>query len=102
MKQLALILLMLSSQPAWAQMKLTPKDVGRRADNCAPIGRTDDGRLVYSMKCETLPARAAPALAPQAEVKPGSSPEAASRSDADAETTERSGLFGMSFARRPR
>lgn len=33
--------------PAFAQ--------GKRVDNCAPIGRTADGKLVYSMKCENLP-----------------------------------------------
>jgi hypothetical protein len=99
MKKLALILLMLS-QPAWAQVKLVPKDVSKR-DSCAPIGRTEDGKLVYSMKCETLPARPTPAVAPQVEVKPAPSPQAAPTSDAETETmTERSGLFGMSFDRR--
>jgi hypothetical protein len=102
MKKLAVILLMVS-QPVLAQVKLVPKDVSKRVDSCAPIGRTEDGKLVYPMKCETLPARPTPAVAPQAQANPASSPEAPPRSDAETETTtERSGLFGMSFDRRPK
>jgi len=93
MKKLILLALLLSA-PAWAQTRLTPKDVAkdaaRRADNCAPIGRTEDGKLVYSMKCETLPAPPAPQPAAQAEVK-----------DAPAPEVQRSGLFGWSYDRRP-
>ena len=101
MKKLALILVMIA-QPAWAQMKLASKDVSKR-DSCAPIGRTEDGKLVYSMKCESLPARPTPAVAQQPQASPASSPEVSPRSDAETETTaERSGLFGMSFDRRPK
>ena len=59
MKKLILVMFLLSS-PAWLQTRLAPKAAAARADNCAPIGRTADGKLVYSMKCETLPAQPAP------------------------------------------
>ena len=51
MKNLLLAILLISS-PVWAQTKPLPKGMAARADNCAPIGRTEDGKLVYSMKCE--------------------------------------------------
>src|ERR1700730_12357627 len=57
MKKLVLAILLIAS-PAWAQTKLLPKSVTARADPRAPIGRTADGKLVYSMKCENLPAPA--------------------------------------------
>lgn len=102
MKKLVLVLLMLA-QPVWAQTKPVPKEVARRSDNCAPIGRTEDGKLVYSMKCEMPPKPAASVVAPQAEVKPAPNPEAEPRSEAETETTtERSGLFGLSYDRRPK
>ena len=67
MKKFMLILLLVVS-PAWAQTQLTPKGATTRAvDYCAPIGRTAKGELVYSMKCDNLPAPPAPP--PQAEVK---------------------------------
>jgi hypothetical protein len=78
--------------PVWAQTKLTPKAATTKAatahtDNCAPIGRTANGELVYAMKCENLPAPPAPP--PQAEVKePAAPPEP---------EVQRSGLFGMSY-----
>jgi len=75
------------SSSVWAQTKLTPKATATRADNCAPIGRTANGELVYSMKCETLPAPAAPP--PQAELR-----EAAPPPEPE---VRRSGLFGMSY-----
>jgi hypothetical protein len=90
-KQVAAILLMsscIAASPSLAQTKLTPK-ASSRVDNCAPIGRTANGELVYSMKCETLPAPPPP---PQAEVKetpPPPEPE-----------VHRSGLFGWSYDRR--
>ena len=96
MKKLVLAIVLVASQvvpfavlpsSVWAQTKLTPKGVAARADNCAPIGRTANGELVYSMKCETLPAPAAPA--PQAELK-----EAAPPPEPE---VRRSGLFGMSY-----
>ncbi len=92
MKKLVLfpVMLVLSS-PAWAQTKLAPKAAAARVDNCAPIGRTADGKLVYSMKCETLPAP--PASPPQAEAKEAPTP-------APEPETQRSGLFGWSYDRR--
>jgi hypothetical protein len=102
MKRLVLILLLLA-QPAWAQVKLVPKDVdkqvAKRADICAPIGRTEDGKLVYAMKCEIPPKPATAAVDPQAAVNP----DAEAKSETETETTtERSGLFGLSYDRRPK
>ena len=57
MKKLVFAIFLISS-PAVAQTKLLPKSVPARVDNCAPIGRTEDGKLVYSMKCESLQASA--------------------------------------------
>jgi hypothetical protein len=93
MKKLVLLMLV-AVQPAWAQTRLVPKDPPKqRVDACAPIGRTEDGKLVYAMTCKTLPAPPAPAVAPQAEVKEAPAPEP---------ETERSGLFGLSYDRRPK
>ena len=93
MKTLLLAILLLASpalvQDVWAQTKLTPKGTAAHVDNCAPIGRTANGELVYSMKCETLPAPSPPP--PQAEVKETPPPEPEVR---------RSGLFGWSYDRR--
>ena len=93
MKKLLLILL-LTSSPAWAQTQLVPapksqKSTVARADPCAPIGKTAKGELVYSLRCDNLPAPPPPP--PQAEVKPTPPPEPESRSG---------GLFGWSFDRR--
>jgi hypothetical protein len=85
MKKLVFVILLVAS-PAWAQTKLTPKNATARIDNCAPIGRTADGQLVYSMKCDNLPAPPPPP--PQAEAAPPPEPE-----------VQRSGIFGMSFSR---
>lgn len=48
------------------------------ADPCTPIGRTEDGKLVYAMACENLPtppkpaaSAAPPAAAAPAEDDPG-------------------------------
>ena len=94
MKKVLLALLLIVS-PAWAQTKLTPKEVTKetksaaaRADNCAPIGRTANGELVYSMKCENLPAPPPPP--PQAENKEAPPPAPESQ-------VQRSGLFGWSY-----
>jgi len=89
MKKLILVILLLSS-PAWSQTKLAPKAAATRVDNCAPIGRTADGKLVYSMKCENLPAPPAPPPPAEAGEAPAPEPE-----------TQRSGLFGWSYDRRP-
>jgi len=83
MKKLAIAILLVSS-PALAQTKLLPRNVATRADPCAPIGRTADGELVYSMKCDNMPAPPPP---PQAELTaPAPEPE-----------VHRSGLFGLSY-----
>jgi hypothetical protein len=95
MKKVLLALLLIVS-PAWAQTKLTPKEMTKeatksttaRADNCAPIGRTANGELVYSMKCENLPAPPPPP--PQAENKEAPPP-------APEPPLQRSGLFGWSY-----
>jgi hypothetical protein len=84
MKKLVFAILLMAS-PAWAQTKSAPKSVTARVDNCAPIGRTADGKLIYSMKCDNLPVPPAPP--PQAEVAPPPEP-----------AVQRSGIFGMSFA----
>jgi hypothetical protein len=92
MRKLVLASVLVASQglflcsSVWAQSKLT-KGTTARTDNCAPIGRTANGELVYSMRCETLPAPAAPP--PQAELK-----EAAPPPEPE---VRRSGLFGMSY-----
>jgi hypothetical protein len=90
MKKLVLVILLVAS-PAWAQTQLVPKGSAARVDNCAPIGRTADGKLVYSMKCDNLPAPPAPP--PQAEVRevpvPAAEPE-----------VQRSGIFGWSYERK--
>jgi hypothetical protein len=88
MKKLLLAILLIAS-PAWGQTKLTPKNTTARVDNCAPIGRTADGKLVYSMKCENLPTPPAPS--PQAEVKEAPAPEP---------EVQRSGIFGWSYERK--
>ena len=58
-----LLALLLTASPAWAQTNLAPKGATARIDNCVPIGRTAKGELVYSMKCDNLPAPAAAAAA---------------------------------------
>jgi hypothetical protein len=83
MKKLVFAILLIAS-PAWSQTKLVPKSATARADPCAPIGRTADGKLIYSMNCENLPAPPPP---PQVEVEPPPEP-----------AVQRSGLFGMSWA----
>jgi hypothetical protein len=88
MKKLVFAILLIAS-PAWAQTKLLPKSVTARADPCAPIGRTADGKLVYSMKCENLPAPPPPP--PQAEASPPPAPEP---------EVQRSGFFGLSYERK--
>jgi len=100
MKRLVLIMLVLA-QPALmpsalAQMAPAPKPApAKRADACAPIGRTEDGKLVYSMKCESIPKPVAPpqAAAQSVQSAPAAEPEP---------ETERGGLFGWSYDRRPK
>jgi hypothetical protein len=83
MKKLALAILLFAS-PASAQVKLVPKNVAARADPCAPIAQTVDRQLVYSLKCDNLPAPPPP---PQVEVEPPPEP-----------AVQRSGLFGLSIS----
>src|SRR6204780_2753702 len=85
MKKLVFAILVIAS-PAWAEVKPVPKNVTTRTDPCAPIGQTADRKLVYSLKCDNLPAPPPPP--PQAEVAPPPEPE-----------VQRSGIFGMSFSR---
>ena len=85
MKKLVFAILLIAS-PAWAQTKLLPKSVTARADPCAPIGRTADGKLVYSMKCDNLPAPPPP---PQAEIREAPQPPQPEM--------QRSGIFGWSY-----
>jgi hypothetical protein len=89
MKKLVFAILLIAS-PAWAQTKLMPKGVTARADPCAPIGRTADGKLVYSMKCDNLPAPPPPP--PQAEIREAPPPQ---------QETQRGGLFGWSYDKMP-
>jgi hypothetical protein len=84
MKRLAFIILLFIVSPALAQVKLVPKNVTSRVDPCAPIGQTADHQLVYSLKCDNLPAPPPPP--PQAEIAPPPEPE-----------TPRTGLFGLSY-----
>jgi hypothetical protein len=89
MKSLIFLMLLVSS-PGWAQTQLAPKGAAAHVDNCAPIGRTANGTLVYSMKCENLPA---PAPAPQAEAPAAPAP-------APEPEVQRSGIFGWSYERK--
>ncbi len=90
MKYLLFSLLLVSS-PAWAQTKLVPKGAAAHADNCAPIGRTANGTLVYSMKCENLPVPSPP---PQAEAPAATAPVP------DGPEVQRGGIFGWSYERK--
>jgi hypothetical protein len=83
MIRLVLAIVLMSSS-AWAQ--------GKRVDNCAPIGRTADGKLVYSMKCDNLPVPVAPAPPPAAAVEPGPAPTVAAEPEPD-----QGGLFKFPF-----
>ncbi|MGY3367970.1 hypothetical protein ACVWZL_005095 [Bradyrhizobium sp. GM2.4] len=87
-----LLVLLLIASPAVAQVKLTPKTSAAHPDPCAPIGRTADGKLVYSMKCENLPV---PPPSPQAELREAPQPAAEPEPE-----TRRSGVFGWSYDRR--
>jgi hypothetical protein len=75
------ITILLIASPAWAQTKSKKASV----DDCAPIGRTGDGQLIYSLKCNNLPAPPPPP--PQAVAEPPEEP-----------AIVRSGIFGMSYA----
>ncbi|MCP3410095.1 hypothetical protein [Bradyrhizobium sp. CCGB01] len=88
-----LLILLLIAAPATAQVKLAPKTTAAHPDPCAPIGRTADGKLVYSLKCENLPAPPPPA--PQAELK--EAPQLVAEPEPE---VRRSGIFGWSYDRR--
>jgi hypothetical protein len=93
-KPIIIILLATStllSVPASAQTKLTPKNAASRADLCAPIGRTANGALVYSMKCDTIPAPPQTRIEETAPPPPAPPPQ---------QETTRSGIFGWSYDRR--
>jgi hypothetical protein len=93
-----LLCLFLTVTPALAQTQLVPRDTARpttrgatvRIDNCEPIGRTANGELVYSMKCENIPA---PIRPPQATSKETATPPPPPE-------PQRSGIFGLSYDRR--
>jgi hypothetical protein len=96
MKKFLLVMLLIAS-PARAQTPPAPKAVkgtsARTVDVCAPIGRTAKGELVYSIKCDNMPAPPPPL--PQAEVReaPAAPPP---------EPEARGGLFGWSYDKRPK
>jgi hypothetical protein len=84
-----LALLLPGAAVSGAAMAQSKPVKGTTRDACAPIGKLADGQLVYGLSCNTMPAspprasvEAAPAAAPEPEV-------------------ERSGIFGMSYTRRP-
>ena len=81
--------IVLIASPALVRTALaqTKPATARTVDNCAPIGRTANGTLVYSMKCDNLPVPAPP---PQAEAAPAPpEPE-----------VQRTGIFGLSYTRK--
>jgi hypothetical protein len=91
----ALALVPLAFHPVAAQTQIAPKATSKsaaaRADNCAPIGRTANGELVYSMKCDHLPAPSPP---PQARIEETAPPPPPPPQET------RGGLFGWSYDRR--
>jgi hypothetical protein len=100
-----LLLLLLGATPVSAQTQLAPKDGARpvkgavaRVDNCAPIGRTANGELVYSMKCETLPAPISPP--PQARIEETTTPPPQQQTETQRGGSGGGGIFGWSFDRR--
>jgi hypothetical protein len=81
--------MILVAAPAWSQTKPAPKAAAARADVCAPIGQTAKHELVYSIKCDNVPAPPPP---PQAEAQP---PPPAPEPE-----VQRTGIFGWSYDRR--
>jgi hypothetical protein len=94
MKKILLVTLIAAS-PAWAQTPLTPKTAPKGAarvvDNCAPIGKTAKGELVYSLKCDNMPVPLPSAQAEAREAAPAAAPEP---------EVKRGGIFGWSYDRR--
>lgn len=62
----SLIVFAVLAPPAWAQGKSAAKG----GDPCAPIGKTSDGRFVYSLACEAIPTPVPGAPRPAAEAAP--------------------------------
>ena len=89
-----LLVLLLVASPAVAQVKPAAKTSAAHPDPCAPIGRTADGKLVYSIKCENLPAPPPPS--PQVELKEAPPAAAAAAAEPEPEV-RRSGIFGWSY-----
>ncbi|WP_253712189.1 hypothetical protein [Bradyrhizobium sp. WD16] len=81
----ALILMSLAPAPA----QTVPPS--RSPDPCQPIGRTEDGKLVYSLKCNTVPAPPKPSPAAAEASAPAPAPD----------DDDKGGLFGRapSFVR---
>ncbi len=86
MKAVCLAVLVIAS-PTLALAQSKPPKAAR--DICAPIGKTADGKLVYAMACNAMPAPPPPPVA-AAPPPPPPEPE-----------VERSGLFGLSYTRKP-
>lgn len=91
MKKFLTVLLLLATSPCFAQTSLVPKGGAARADVCAPIGKTARGELVYSIKCDNMPAPPPPPAPP---------PQAATEPPPPARETARGGLFGWSYDKR--
>jgi hypothetical protein len=89
MWKLIFCIIVMATAPVWSQTKPAVRGLAAHVDPCAPIGQTANRELVYSMSCNNLPAP--PPLPPQA-VAPAPPPEP---------EVERTGIFGMSFDRRP-
>ncbi len=88
MKKLVLVISLVIASPASAQTQLVPKkSAAAHVDNCAPIGRTAKGELIYSIKCDNVPVPPAPPQAQVEVVEPPPEP-----------AVQRSGIFGMSYA----
>jgi len=62
MKKLVFAILLIA-WPAWAQTKLLPKSVNGACDPVRRLAGLQTAKLVYSMKCENLPAPPQPASA---------------------------------------
>jgi hypothetical protein len=89
MKTLTVAIAVLLASPALAQTKPKPISAAQ-VDPCAPIGRTADGRFVYSLKCEKLPVPVAPQRADAGAVGAAPAPVAEEEED-------KGGLFKNPF-----
>jgi hypothetical protein len=87
MKIFAVVIAVLLVSPVWAQSKPRAASVAPQ-DPCVPIGRTADGRFVYSLKCENLPAPVAP---------PRAQDGAVAATPAAVEEEDQGGLFKNPF-----